>query len=163
MLINQVVVYPSADTLDYLNAVFETCPFSVDLSSLHVVMNESWEPYDELNPNNTYAAWCVEFDCWYNDAVETSSLIMTLYSFQLNRRMMELRLQSPAVFHPLPMAFATVLETMPPINRRYRNFISSVSDILYNSDTPLIFTGEEQFMTDIEGKPYAEYYKAQLH
>ena len=51
---------------------------------------------------------------------------------------------------------------MPPLSRRNRNFVISVSEILYNCDKTFKFTGETQRLIDIDNSPYELYYQDNL-
>lgn len=161
MLVNEVVVFPDSDTLEYLESIFESCPFNIDLSTCYVALNESWNP-QKLDPNARYVANAGDLNYWYDDSIEGSSLIMPLESTDLMIRMNQLRQEDGYVFHEKPLAFMPLLKYMPPLNRRYRNFVVSVSDILHNSDRELVFTGETQRLIEVDNVPYQLYYESNL-
>lgn len=158
MVLNEVVVFPSDDTLDYLLRVFRNCPFTFDETKWYVTLNECIDPC-AVDPSRTYVAKAKSLGYWYNDEVETSSLIMPLESDDLINRMVELRLKNDAVYHPTPLAFMPLVPMMPPLTHRYRAFVNSVSEILLSSEEPLIFTGEVQRVRNFEASPYELYYR----
>ena len=158
MVLNEVVVFPSDDTLDFLLRVFRNCPFTFDETKWHVVLNECVDPC-AVDPTRIYIARADSLGYWYNDEVDTSSLIMPLMSSDLTNRMVELRLSNGSVYHPTPLPFMPLVPMMPPLTHRYRAFVNSVSDILTSSEEPLIFTGEVQRVRNFETTPYAFYYE----
>jgi hypothetical protein len=67
-----------------------------------------------------------------------------------------------ALYHPYPLAFMTIIPSMPPLSISYRHFVASVSDMLYNSDEVLQFTDEREVVVNINQViPDDLYYKAQ--
>lgn len=163
MLVNRVVVFPDADTTQYFKEIFKNCPFSIDkdLDNLYVTLNETKEPV-ELDPARVYQATAGSLGYWYDLNTNSSSLILPLDSPSILTRMAELRVKNGSLFHPQPLAFMTIKFYMPPLNIRYRTFVSSVSEMLNTVRQPLIFTGETQAVFDYENVPDALYYEAQL-
>ncbi len=161
MLVNETVIFPEADTLEYLNQVFQDCPFTIDLSLCHVTLNETWDACS-IDPSAIYEAKAGTLGYWYDDSIEGSSLILPLESPSIITRMNQLRQEKGYVFHKQPLAFMVLQKYMPPLSRRNRNFVISVSEILYNSEHVFKFTGETQRLTDIDKAPYDLYYQDNL-
>ena len=158
MVLNEVVIFPSNDTLDFLLKIFRNSPFAFDETRWCVTLNTSLDPC-ELDPSRSYTAKVSSLGYWYNDEVESSSLIMELDSDDIIQRMVELRLENPDLYHPSPLAFMPLIPMMPPLTHRYRAFVNSISDILVSYEEPLVFTGEVQRMRNFECSPYQLYYQ----
>lgn len=159
MLINQVAVFPTSESLGYLTALFQTCPFSVDFTNCRIILNES-ESMSTLKPEAIYSATPVNLDYWYDEIYNSTSLIMVLKSPSLYNRMLELREESGTLFHTEPLVFMPILRYMPQLKNDYRAFVRSVSDILVNNEKNLTFTGEMQLPTEIEGVPDGLFYES---
>lgn len=158
MVLNEVVVFPSNNTLDFLLRVFKNSPFNFDEAQWFVTLNECYDPC-AVDPSRTYTAHADKIGLWYNDELQASSLILELESPDLIDRMVDLRLKSGSVFHPTPLAFMPLVPMMPPLSHHYKAFINSVDNVLTATDEPLIFTGEVQRMRDIDQVPYSLYYE----
>lgn len=156
MLVNQVCIFPTTDTLNYLYSVFSQSPFDVDFSSVRVILNESVEP-SELRPDAIYHATCGTLRYCYSDVLQATSLILPLHSAEILARQTELRFLNGYAYHEYPLAFMSLIDVMPPLTGHYRTFLASVSDILYANDQPLSFTGESQAMGEI-ADAYANWY-----
>ena len=148
MLINQVVCFPTKETLDYLNSVFSNCPFDYNFDECRVILNESLGPA-ELRPNATYSARCGTLRYCYSDYLQSTSLILPLISDSLLARQTELRVADGSIYHPYPLAFLPLINMMPPLRNNYRTFIASVSDIFAANEQLLSFTAETQAMAEI--------------
>lgn len=157
MLVNQVCVFPTTETLDYLNSVFSTCPFDLDFSRLRVILNESHAP-SELKTQAVYHARCGTLTYCYSDALQGTSLLLPLESSDLLSRQTELRIADGSVYHAYPLTFMSLVDIMPPLRSNYRTFVASVSDILYGNEQILTFTGESQAMAEI-ADVYANWYE----
>lgn len=162
MQANEVVVFPDKDTTEYFGQVFATCPFDIDIESFHVVLNET---HDQciLDPNRVYTATCGLLGYWYDEGLGCTNLILPLVSDDLLTRMAELRVTNGAMFHSQPLPFMVIKNYMPPLSRHYRTFVTSIANILLDSQQPLVFTGETQVYKDYEFIPYKSYYDDVLH
>lgn len=161
MLANQIVVFPDAETTEYLTKVFNSCPFDLDIESWYVVLNETAEPAI-LDPNRSYIAYPELLGYWYDTGLGSTSLIMPLRSDALLSRMAELRVTNGAVFHAQPLPFMVLKSYMPPLTRSYRTFVTSVANMLIETEQPLVFTGETQAMKEFEFIPDQSYYDSVL-
>lgn len=159
MLINQVAVFPTVDTLNYFQSLFQTCPFPVDFTSCRVILNES-ENLSVIKPEAVYSAIPVTLDYWYDSIYNATSLILVLQSPSMYNRMIELRNESGTLFHPEPLIFMPILRYMPQLKSNYRAFVRSVSDIIVNNKQSIFFTGEMQLPTEIEGIPDGLFYES---
>lgn len=156
-MINEVVVFPTTETLDYLLKIFQDCPFSIEPETWFVTLNETREPC-KLYPDRVYSASPQTLGLWYDDSLNGTSLLMPLDSQDILERMAELRLQNGFMCHPSPLAFMPLVRYMPQLKHNYRAFINSISYILSMAEQPLLFTGETQVMREVESSPYRLYY-----
>src|SRR5271163_4427459 len=130
MQVNQLIVLPDTATLNYLREIFSGCPFDLDLSEAYCEVNSS---QGEMVPDGSraYVASAGSMNVWYDSSTQSTSLILPLISPPLMERCQELRRAAPSVFygdHYIP--FLAVKRHMPPMDRAYRGFINSVSDVL---------------------------------
>ena len=100
---------------------------------------------------------------WYDEGLGCTNLILPLVSDDLLTRMAELRVTNGAMFHSQPLPFMVIKNYMPPLSRHYRTFVTSIANILLDSQQPLVFTGETQVYKDYEFIPYKSYYDDVLH
>lgn len=161
MVVNQVVVFPTTETLEHLKLIFKNCPIqdiNNSLDSMFVVLNEQSSPAT-LNPSKVYTAKAGTLGYWYDDNLGASSLILPLESDDLVKKMASLRVSYGTVFHPDPLPFTRLVANMPPLHRDIRYFIASVSDTLLTINEPLLFTGETQRPVEYDLPPDALYYE----
>lgn len=157
MQANEIVVFPDKDTTEYFEKVFDSCPFDVDINSFHVTLNETIDQC-VIDPNRVYTARCGLLGYWYDEGLGGTNLILPLVSDDLLTRMAELRVSNGAMFHSQPLPFIVIKQYMPPLSRSYRTFVTSVANILLESQQPLVFTGETQIYKDFEFIPNKAYY-----
>jgi hypothetical protein len=163
MQVNEMVVLPTQETLEYLASTFSGCPFDIDLTKTYVSLAYS---QDEMTaqPDNLYGAKAGSMDVWYDNSTGYSSLILPLISDTLIERAEELREEAaPAFYGTHYFAFIVLVNDFPPISRRYKGFINSVSDSLAMAqDARLFFDAEIQRQVDVQAVPFADYYASQI-
>lgn len=163
MLVNQLLVLPTPDTLDYLGKVFSACPFNLDLSKSFVELNSSASPMVP-DTSRIYSARAGTMQVFYDQSTQQSSLLLPLVSTTLTERAHELRETTPSAFygtHYFP--FMVVLRGMPPLARTYRSFIASVSNTLATDPNQvLMFDAELVVSHDFTAIPDGDYYESQV-
>lgn len=162
MQVNQLIVLPDEGTLNYLRQIFSACPFDLDLTKAYVEINSSQQ---EMEPDDrrTYVAAAGSMNVWYDSSTQSASLLLPLESNPLTERCMEIRKTAPSVFygdHYIP--FMVIKRHMPPMRRKYRDFINSVSDVLYANRMPLVFDAEFLFPQSLEYIPDTDFYVSQI-
>jgi hypothetical protein len=160
MLVHQLLVLPSTDTLAYLSKVFSGCPFDLDLTKCHVEVNSARTPM-EAEPDRLYRAHAGTMKEYYDTATQSSTLLLPLDCQPLVDRVMELRMQGhTSCFygdHYFPHMVVKV--HMPPRYRALRAFVNSVSTTLATTeDMPLLFEGEFCVAREFSAIPQADYY-----
>jgi len=169
MIVNQMFVLPTEDTLYYLSQIFSGCPFDIDLSLMHVEVNSSVQ---EMTPDPLllYKATAGTMEVFFDTATMETSLLLPLESRSLVERCAELRQTAPSAFYSNStmgedyyFPFMVVKRNMPPRSRHYRSFINSLSNTLATtSDYPLLFEGEFIVTSDFSNVPDYDYYSSQV-
>lgn len=162
MLINELLVIPTQDTLRMLSAIFSACPFDLFLDRAYVVLNMSQEPM-EPDSERLYKGQAGTLNLWYDTSTEMTSLILPLVSPSLTERVGELREVAPSAFygeHYFP--HMVLAEDFPPVARRYAGFLASVSNSLAALTEPLLFDAELVIQKDYRAVPQADYYASML-
>lgn len=161
MIVNQLLVLPSDDTLDYLTRVFSGCPFDLDLTKCYVEVNSSQHAM-EPDPGRLYKAKAGTMKEYFDSASQSSWLLLPLDCPALSQRAMEVRLEqgAPSAFygdHYFP--HMVVKAHMPPRYQSLRAFVNSVSNTLATTeDHPLLFEGEFVVASEFHAVPQADYY-----
>ena len=163
MQVNELVVLPTQETLEYLAYTMSACPFDMNLQDTYVTLNMSQEPM-EPDPSRVYKATAGSLGIWYDQATGYSSLILPLYSESMIERVAELRADAPSAFYGDHwFAFMVLVPDFPPQARRYVAFINSISDSLAMAqEAPLFFDAELVRSTEVHAVPFADYYAAQI-
>ncbi len=162
MLVHQMFVLPSPETLSYFSRLLSGCPFPIDMYSFCVELNSSEYP---MVPDTArvYVAEAGNLNTYYDSATGQSSLILPLHSPALDERVAELREQSPSAFygqHYFP--FMLLSRPSPQLSRPNRSFISSISSTLAGNHQPLIFEAECILSKDMKNPPFLDYYSAMI-
>jgi hypothetical protein len=162
MQVNELLVIPTQETLEYLAQTMSACPFDMDLTKAHVTLNMSQSPM-EPDSDRLYKATAGSLGIWYDQSTGYSSLILPLVSESMNARVAELRADAPCPFYGDHwFAFMVLVADFPPSSRRYSRFINSVSDSLAMAqNAPLFFDAELVRTTEVHAVPFADYYAAQ--
>lgn len=162
MVLNELLVLPAPETLLYLTQVFSGCPFDIDLQKVFVSLNIS-EHEMTPEPQNVYSAQAGSMNVWFDQSTGYSSLILTLASAALNERVGAVREQAPNFFYGEHyFAHMIMVADFPPVTRRYSGFISSISESLAMSPTPLFFDAELVRTQEFHAVPQADFYSAQV-
>lgn len=162
MVLNELLALPAPETMLYLSQVFSGCPFDIDLKKAFLSLNIS-EQKMTPEPQNIYRAQAGNLGVWFDQSSGYSSLILTLVSPALQDRVTQLREQAPNFFygeHYFP--HVVMVADFPPITRRYSGFISSISESLAMSPTPLFFDAELVRTQEFHAVPQADFYASQI-
>lgn len=162
MLVNELLVIPTADTLNSFRQIFSGCPFDMNLDKAYVVLNIS-ESEMEPEPENLYSAHCGSMNVWYDQATGMSSLILPLVSPSMTERVQSLQDKSPSAFYGGQyFPHMILVQDFPPISRRYSGFIGSISDTLNAQQTPIFFDAELCVQKEYYAPPQMDYYASQM-
>jgi hypothetical protein len=162
MLINELLVIPTQETLRMMSAIFSACPFDLFLDRAYVVLNMS-EEHMEPEPDLLYSAQAGTLNLWYDTATQMTSLILPLVSPSLNERVVAVREKAPSAFygeHYFP--HMVLAEDFPPVARRYAGFLASVGNSLAALTEPLFFDAELVIQKDYRAVPQADFYASML-
>lgn len=169
MVVNQLLVLPTEETLYYLSKVFSACPFDLDLQKCYVEINSSVEEMVP-DPHRLYKAECGTMNVFFDSATMESSLLLPLKSPSLVDRCVEVRADAPSAFYGSDetaeqyyFPYMVVKRSMSPLVRHYRSFVNSISNVLATTpEYPLLFEGEFVVSTDFDNIPDYDYYASQL-
>jgi len=162
MLIYQLVVLPTPDTLEYLSNVFSGSPIDLDLQSFSVEINSSTEIM-EADESKVYKADAGSMDRFYDSATGETSLLLPLQSEQLLTRCRELREHAPSAFygeHYFP--YLCIKRNMPTMKPHRRALINSWADTLYANHYPLMFDAEIILHKEYDNAPDMDYYTTRV-
>jgi hypothetical protein len=163
MQVNELLVIPTQETLEYLATTMSGCPFDLDLTKTFVTLNISQQEMTP-EPERVYKATAGSLGVWYDQSTGYSSLILPLLSESMLERVAEVRAESPSAFYGDHwFAFMVLVPDFPPQSRRHVGFTNSVSDTLATAqNAPLFFDAELVRTTDVHAVPFADYYAAQI-
>lgn len=163
MLVHQLVVLPTPETVDYLGKVFSACPFQMDLSKAYVEINSS-QTAMVPDTNRIYTARAGNLQVFYDGSTQQTSLLLPLNSNALHERATEVRESAPSAFygeHYFPNLM--LVRGMPPLARSYRSFIASVATSLATDPNEVLtFDAELVMSNEFKSIPDADYYESQL-
>ena len=163
MLVNQLLVIPTPETIEYLSKVFSACPFPLNLRDAFVEVNSSQTPMVP-DTDRIYKATAGTMRVFYDQSTEQSSLLLPLVSEPLFDRCEELRQEAPSAFYgEYYFPHLVLVRGMPPLARSYRGFISSVATTLATDPNQcLLFDAELVVSRDFHAAPDMDYYTAQI-
>jgi hypothetical protein len=163
MLIHQLVVLPTEDTLDYLSQVFSGSPIDLDLKTFHVELNSSVHHMDP-KPDNIYKANAGTLKRYYDSATGETSLILPLDSPQLTERCRELRVSAPSAFYGnYYFPFLVIKRNMPLLKPHRRGLVNiSWADTLAANHYPLMFDAETLITKEYHYAPDMDYYTTRV-
>jgi len=163
MQVNELLVIPSQETLEYLATTMSACPFDLNLTKTFVTLNLSQAEMTP-DPDRVYKATAGSLGVWYDQSTGYSSLILPLLSESMIERVAEVRADAPSAFYGDHwFAFMVLVPDFPPLSRRFTGFLNSVSDSLAMAqNAPLFFDAELVRTTEVHAVPFADYYSAQI-
>jgi hypothetical protein len=162
MLIYQLVVLPTPETVQYLSNVFSGSPIDLDLQSFFVEINSSTEIM-EADESRVYKATAGSLGRYYDSNTEETSLLLPLVSESLLARCRELREHAPSQFygdHYFP--YMCIKRNMPPMKAHRRGLINSWADTLYANHFPLMFDAEIVLHKELDNAPDLDYYTTRV-
>src|SRR5271163_5001474 len=98
MYVNQLIVLPDDQTLNYLRQIFSACPFDIDFHKMSVEVNSATQEM-EADTSRVYVAEAMSMNIWYDSATQSTSLLLPLRSPALEARCVELRASAPSEFY----------------------------------------------------------------
>jgi hypothetical protein len=162
MQINQLVVLPTEETLEYLGQVFDASPIELDLKAMYVEINSS-EEVMEADTTRSYTAYAKTLDRYYDSSTGETSLLLPLVSEALVDRARELRLKAPSAFYQnYYFPFLVIKRNLPPLRRAYRGLVTNWSDTLYSHQQPLFFDAEIVIPKEYDQVPDMDFYTSQI-
>lgn len=162
MLVHQMFVLPSPETLDYFSKIMSACPFNIDIYSFGVELNSSEYPMVP-DIDRVYVAEAGNMNTYYDSSTGQSSLILPLRSRAMDERATELREHAPSAFygeHFFPFMLMSL--PSPQLSRPNRSFIASIASTLAGNHQPLIFEAECILSKDVKNPPFLDYYSAMI-
>jgi hypothetical protein len=162
MLIHQLIVLPTPETLEYLKTVFDACPIEIDWHGVFVEVNSSTE-VQKADLDRTYVAYAKTLDRFFDSATEETSLLLPLECPELVERARELRKHSPSAFYgDYYFPNLVIKRDMPPMKRHRRGLILSYAENLYAHQRPLEFNAELVVPKDYTYIPDLDFYTTQM-
>lgn len=157
MLFNQLTVTPTPESLEYLSMIFGASALDLDIDTWNVqIINTQYEL--EAEPAVVYTAIPTHFKVWYDSSIQTSSLIMSLDSPQLQHRYDQL-VQSGVqdAFYQNYNPHIVIKRYMPALSQHYRRFILGMANSFGAREQPLYFTNEVAHPVNLEFPPEFDY------
>jgi len=149
MIFNQLNTLPTEETMHYLSSVMAGAPLDIDLTSFKVEVITTKDAL-EYHPDRVYQAEATSVKVWYDAALGTSSLIISLNSPDLQRRGLELAEEGVLrEFFDFYNPYLRVRPNMPALSKHYRTFIYGLANALCSNQRPLEFTSEYVTQVDL--------------
>lgn len=147
MLVNKLCVKPTPQTAEYLRLLVAD-NWLVNQDDVQRFFVELISTRDDVEPDpfRVYSARTSSFKPWYDPNLQTSSLILTLVSPDLENRVQELAANGVAsawhngdfTYHP----HCVFVPFMPPLSETTRRSIMRLANVFGESPETLYFTGE---------------------
>lgn len=157
MIVNQLHVVPTPETLDYLNKLVSSVFLDLFPDQWRV---ELISTTDEIvaDPTRVYRAGTSHFKPWYDQNLGTSSLILTLLSPDLFQRVQELGDEGVgSAFYETYNPHIVCIPYMPPLNSNVKRAMLSLANVFGANNTELTFTGELVSTVNIDAPPEFNY------
>lgn len=162
MVLNELLVLPTPETIRMLSTIMSASPLEIRLDQAYVSLNIS-ESSMTPKPNAIYQAQAGNLGVWYDNSTGLSSLIMPLQSPQMAERVIELREEAPNTFYGERwVGFMVLIRDCPPMNRRKSGFVNSISNTLAWDPKPMTFDAEMVRSMEVHAPPYADFYAANV-
>lgn len=162
MVLNELLVLPTPETIRMLSTIMSGSPIEIRLDQAYVSLNIS-EQSMTPKPDKVYEARAGGLGVWFDQSTGLSSLIMPLVSGQMAERVMELRDEAQNFFYgPHWFGFMVLITDCPPLNRRKSGFLNSIGNTLDWDPKPMTFSQEFVRPIDPKAPPFADYYASQI-
>lgn len=162
MVLNELLVLPTPETINYLSMIMSGSPLEIRLDQAYVSLNISKHSMTP-NLNNKFEAQPGGLGVWFDQSTGYSSLILPLKSLQMAERVLELREEAPNYFYgPHWFGFMVLVRDCPLLNRRRAAFVNSIGNTLAWSPNPLTFDAEYVRPTNVTAPPFEDYYSSQI-
>lgn len=157
----QLAVFPSTETLAYLQHVFRECPFDIYWDTLFVELNLTADAgiqnvvdttivYSALPVNPNESATNRGICQLYEPATETTNLYLPLTSQDLYDRAYVLRHAFKPIFHPTPLIYLCLKRGYHSCIK-YNIYVNAISDFFVNYQDKLTFCLETVRAIDLTG------------
>lgn len=164
MVLNQLVVYPTPETLDYFSSVLSGSPLDLDLQMFNIEVTLSADDI-EPEPDRQYQVMPTGLRVWYDSYLQQSSLILSLTSPDLMQRAKEL-VEAGVLreWHDYYFPYLVIRPSMPPLSSNYKRFVVSATNALMSNSaqTPLIFSQETAQAVVLDAPVNQDYYQAMV-
>ena len=158
MIAYQLYTLPTQDTLDYLQQVFEDCPFEIDWDICSVEINLTLDSniYDSVSLDAEYTCLPVcqssessnqSLVYQYDALTEMTNLYLPLSSDKLLQAAYSSRADYQSLYHTMPLLYM-VIKYDYKFYRLYNSYVNSISDYFYQYPEELYFKG--QFVRTID-------------
>lgn len=160
MQVNRLYVRPDADTMNYLTALVSGSPVDLDLDDFKVEIMSTADAL-EYDPSRRYQAEAVNVNIFYDANLQRSSLIATLVSPDLQKRVQELREEgvTPA-FYDWYIPYMPLKRGMPPLGKRIRTWKLQMANALVGNERLMTFSNEFVELEDLQYIPDMDYMEA---
>lgn len=160
MILHEVCVLPSQETIAYLQRVLAASSLTFKLDELRLTLNVSTEYPPKIDQAGFYTAQPVDLHVWYDPASQSSQLVLLFHSESLTERALELRHEAPNPFHVNYYPHLVLIEDMPPIQRHFRAQMNSYGDTFLKDRFTFTFEGEFVFSYEAAAGPSLALYDA---
>jgi hypothetical protein len=162
MVLNELLVLPTPETIRMLSTIMSASPIEIRLDQAYVSLNLS-ESAMTPKPGNVYEARAGNLGVWFDQSTGLSSLILPLQSSQMAERVIELREEAPNTFYgDRWVGFMVLIRDCPPMNRRKSGFVNSISNTLAWDPKPMTFDAEMVRSAEVHAPPFADFYAANI-
>lgn len=161
MLVYQLFLLPSPDTMVFLKQQISPPPFDIDYDKFAVCLYTSTHPIPE-DPSRTFSAYCRKLERVYNSQLDRSDWIMTLDSPDMQKEYTALQGEAPDAFYKECFPHMALVEGMPQATQSVRNFRVSMENVFNDNKVELIFGNALCVSKDINYPPDYDYQQLKL-
>jgi hypothetical protein len=162
MVLNELLVLPTPETLRMLSTIMSASPLEIRLDKAYVSLNIS-EGSMTPKTDAVYEAKPGALGVFYDQSTGYSSLILPFKSSQMAERVLEVRDKAKNFFYGDHwFGFMVLIHDCPPLNRRKAAFINSISDSLAWGTEALTFDAEMVRTLEVHAPPFADFYASHL-
>jgi hypothetical protein len=162
MVLNELLVLPTPETIRMLSTIMSASPLEIRLDQAYVSLNISEKSMTPM-PGAVYQAQAGNLGVWFDQSSGLSSLIMPLQSPQMAERVLELREEAPnTVYGGHWIGFMVLIKDCPPMNRRKSGFVNSISNTLAWGTSIMTFDAEMVRSVDVHAPPFQDFYTSNV-
>lgn len=162
MVLNELLVLPTPETIRMLSTIMSASPLEIRLDQAYVSLNISEKSMTPL-AGKVYEAQAGNLGVWFDQSTGLSSLIMPLQSPQMAERVLELREEAPNTFYGGRwIGFMVLIRDCPPMNRRKSGFVNSISNTLAWGTSIMTFDAEMVRSMEVHAPPFQDFYTSNV-